>query len=477
MTDTIRALAGDFPALPQSSWTELAIKALRGADFETTLGRTTKDGISRGPVFFSAPKSAQTINQHARNEFLPWGMRQSLVEASPEAANLTALDDLMGGVSELELRLDASGTFGLAACDLDALDACLKGIDLSLAPIHLDALNHATDHADILIALYARRRLDGEDLKGGLGLSPIELTARHGRTITADELKTTTKLALLCNAAFPKLKIMRVDAALAHEAGASEVEELAMMAASGAAYMRLLMEAGLDADQASAAIEFRLAADADIHLGIAKLRAARRIWAQITASFGASRTAQIMDLHVTTSTRMLSAKDAWTNLIRTSCAGFAAVSGGADALTIKPLTEAIGRPTGFGRRVARNLHILLAEESHLGRVTDPAAGSYLHENLTEQLALKAWEMFQDIEAQGGLSKSLETGWLQGQIANSLTARLKAVEEGDEIILGVTTHPDKAPKAVECNDLWPEITPEEGALSPIRLATQFEGAMS
>jgi methylmalonyl-CoA mutase len=477
MTHTIRALAGGFPALTAADWTPLAIKALRGADFDDTLTRQTIDGISRGPVFFDVPKGTQAVDTRARDLHLPWGMRQALVEATPEAANAAALDDLMGGVSELELRLDASGLYGLAASDIDALDAALKGIDMSLAPIHLNALNNAADHADWLIALFARRRLDGEELRGGLGLSPIEKAGRLGRQVRKGELKHIAKIARLSAAAFPKLKIMRCDASLAHEAGGSDVQELAMLAASASAYMQLLMDADFSADDAAQSIEARLAADTDIHLTIAKLRAARRIFARITAAFGASTNAQRLKLHVVTSGRMLSATDPWSNLIRVACAGFAGAVGGADAMTIRPMTDPIGRPTRFARRVARNLHILLAEESHLGKVTDPAAGSYLHESLSDDLANAAWQMFQDIEQQGGLAQSLETGWLQGQIAEMRDARLAQIAGGKAPILGVTKFTDPDPKTVDVDGAWPNLEPMEGALMPMRFAAGFEGEAS
>jgi methylmalonyl-CoA mutase len=477
MTHSIRALAEGFPALTAADWTPLAIKALRGADFDETLARQTVDGVTRGPIFFNAPDGTQPVDVRPRNPHLPWGMRQALVEASPQAANAAALDDLMGGASELELRLDASGLFGLAASDIDTLDAALKGIDMSLAPIHLNALNNAADHADWLIALFARRRLDGEELRGGLGLSPIEKAGRLGRQVRKGELKHIAKIARLSSAAFPKLKIMRCDASLAHEAGGSDVQELAMLAASAATYMRLLMDSGFSADDAAMAIEARLVADTDIHLTIAKLRAARRIFACITKAFGASTDGQHLNLHVVTSGRMLSATDPWSNLIRIACAGFAGAVGGADAMTIRPMTDPIGRPTRFARRVARNLHILLAEESHLGKVTDPASGSYLHESLSAGLADKAWQMFQDIEKQGGLAQSLETGWLQGQIASSREARLAEIADGREVILGVTKFADPDPKALEVDGPWPKLEIVEGALTPMRFAASFEGAAS
>lgn len=477
MTDTIRDFAGDFPAQSAASWRVLAEKALRGADFETAVDRHTIDGLKRGPVFFERPEGTGAVDAAPRDQSLPWGMRQSIVEASPHEANTAALDDLIGGVSELDLRLDTSGRFGLKANEIEMLDTALKGIDLSLAPIYLDSLDGQGHHAHLLLTLFARRRLDGEHLTGGLGLSPIERAARQGIALDDQCFPKARGLAELAQAAFPQLKIFRADAALAFEAGGSEVQELAVLAASSAAYMRLMLEAGLSASAAAQAIEARLAADTDIHLTIAKLRAARRLFARIAQSFGANEAAQRLSLQVTTSGRMMSAKDAWTNMIRTACAGFAAAAGGADAITIRPFTNAIGRPTGLGRRVARNLHILLAEESHIGKVTDPAAGSYLHETLSDELAQAAWALFQQIERRGGLAGAFADGWLQGEIAAVRGKRLQRLADGEDVILGVTQHPDPQPKPAETNGLWPELDAPDGALSPIRLAASFEGATS
>ncbi|MDG1416844.1 MAG: methylmalonyl-CoA mutase family protein [Maricaulis sp.] len=474
MTKTVLAFADGFPTPTTGDWAQLAEKALRGADFDDTLVRSTSDGITRGPIFFDAPEGSQSVDHAPRDQHLPWGMRQTLVEATPAAANAAALEDLIGGVSELELRLDPAGKLGLAACDLESLDETLRGVDLSLAPVHLDALNHSTDHANLLITLFARRRLDGDEVSGGLGLAPIELRARQAIRYSDQDFDSVIDLAQLTAAAFPKLKIMRCNASLAFEAGGTEVQELAMLVASGASYMRLLMDAGLEANQAATAIEGRLAVDADIHLGIAKLRAARRIWARMAGAFGASDAASRLSLQTTTSYRMLSATDPWSNLIRVSCAGFAAASGGADTITIRPLTEALGRPTRFGRRIARNLHMLLAEESHLGKVTDPAAGSYLHETLSDKLANAAWQLFQDIETRGGLYDSMKSGWFQGLISAARNSRQQAIMERSETLIGVNKFPDPDPKAVDVDDTWPHLDPEEGAMLPMRWATALEG---
>lgn len=471
-TGQIHGWAGDFPTADYTVWRQLADKALRGADFDDTLVRHTPDGLERGPVFFSAPETSGPVDTAPRDIHRPFAMRQTIVEAQPAEARQAALDDLMGGVSDLGLVLDPTGATGLKADTLDDLDAALDGIDLALAPVHLETLAGQGHHAHLLLALYARRRVDGETVTGSLGLDPVGRAARQGVAQAPSCFDKARDIAQLAHEAFPRLHVFKANGAQVFEAGGSEVQELAVTAASLAMYMRHLIGWGFTPDLAARAIELHVCVDADIHLGIAKLRAVRRVATQILTAFGVSETARRIDLHVTTAHRMLSASDPWTNLIRNACAGFAAAAGGADSLTVRPLTDAIGRPTRFGRRVARNLHILLAEESHVGKVTDPAAGSYLHETLTEQLARAAWSRFQAIEAEGGLAAAYDAGTVQAEIVQARTARLARIRNGDEAILGVTQYPDPDPRAVETMGRWPDMPDSD--LSPMRFAAEFEG---
>jgi len=174
-----------------------------------------------------------------------------------------------------------------------------------------------------------------------------------------------------------------------------------------------------------------LTTNQDGHLSIAKLRSARRIYARIAENFGV--TDAPLSLHTITSKRMMQSTDPWTNMLRVMSAGFGAVIGGADFITTRPFTDAIGHATGFGHRIARNMQLMMMEESHLGQVKDAAFGSYFHERMTESLAQAAWAEFQRIEAEGGLD-NIEP------FKARIKAAAKARAEKAEPILGVTLHP-------------------------------------
>lgn len=410
MSDTLHDLIGDMPAGGAEAWQGLAEKALRGAGFESTLVRRTADGLARGPVFFEGETAA--LPDRPRDPHLPWQIRQTFVDATTKSANAALLDDLMGGVTQIALQVDATGEFGIPLADAEELEAVLAGVELSIAPVFLEP-GHSLDAGAVgtkLLALGAS--------SGGLGL------------------QADNEALLDLAAALPGFGVCSVDARCVHDTGGSEAQEIAYAAAGFAEALGRLVEGGVEADQAVSQIEVILAADADIHLSIAKIRAARAVLAQILTAYDANGAPAI---RVVTSGRMMTRLDPWTNLIRLSAASFAASVSGADAVTILPATRALGRPDSFARRIVRNLHILLQEESHVGVVADPSAGSYLHETLARSLAEKGWAIFQDIEAAGGFGKLDADSPFVADVASARTALEKKYVSGAGILFGVNRY--------------------------------------
>lgn len=236
-----------------------------------------------------------------------------------------------------------------------------------------------------------------------------------------------------------------MDALPYHEAGGSAAQELGSSLATGVAYLRALTEAGLTVEQAAAQLEFRYAATADQFLTIAKLRAARRLWARVAEVCGAPG-GQVQ--HAVTSPVMMSRRDPWVNMLRTTVATLAAGVGGADAVTVLPFDHALGLPDAFARRIARNTSTILVEESHLSRVIDPAGGSWYVERLTDELAHAGWEFFQRIEQEGGQAAALRSGRLRQDLADTWAARSAKLAKRREPITGVSEFPNLAERLVE-----------------------------
>ncbi|MGY6660805.1 MAG: methylmalonyl-CoA mutase family protein [Glycocaulis sp.] len=448
MTDQIIPLADGFAPATPDAWEALAVKALAGKPVDS-LVRRTRDDVARGPLF--APHNAAAPDAAlpgtppfargrvlARDAYLPWAMRQAHDTAAPREANTAILADLVGGASEITLKIDPSGRSGIAARNSDELEAVLADVMLDLAPVHLRAGAWDIEAAGLLLDVLERRDAVAG---GGLGLSAA-LGREAGKRIA---------LATRAREISPAIRAFRADGRAIFEAGGTEVQELAFAAASAAEAIEALVKSGWDAGDAAATIEVELAADTDIHLTIAKLRAMRLIWAKVMDAWGVSDERSALYLHATTGERGLSAIDPWTNLIRAACAGFAATAGGADALTITPMTRALGRSTSFSRRLARNLHILLAEETHAGKISDPAGGSYLHETLSHQLAEAAWGEMQRIIALGGASAALRSDSWKADIAKAADGLMKLVSTGKEPVIGVTSFPDLDPRALKAED--------------------------
>src|SRR6478672_5322762 len=201
------------------------------------------------------------------------------------------------------------------------------------------------------------------------------------------------------------VRAITVDGPAFHNHGASASWELAGSVAAGVAYLRLLRDGGLGVRDALRQISFRFAADDDQFMTIGKLRAARQLWARVAELLG-DPDAGVATIHAVTSLPMMAERDPWVNMLRTTLAAFGAGVGGADTVLVQPFDVAIpggfpGIAAGFSRRIARNTQLLLLEESHIGRVLDPAAGSWFVEDLTEQLAEQAWTHFREIEKRGG----------------------------------------------------------------------------
>ena len=263
-----------------------------------------------------------------------------------------------------------------------------------------------------------------------------------------------------------------------HEAGGSEAQELAAMLATLVAYLRACEAAGLRPRMALGKIALALAADADLFLTIAKFRAARRLVARVAEACGAGSAAESIQLTASTSERMMARRDPWVNMLRTTIACAGAAFGGAEAITVLPFTWALGKPDAFARRIARNTHLVLQEESSAARVTDPAHGSWYVEKLTDDLAKAAWALFQEIEAQGGMAAALESGFIQEKIARVAEARAGDIAHGRVELTGVSAFPKLGDDGVKV-DPHPPFDPvvkggtSVAPLTPRRLAEPFE----
>ena len=451
-------LAAEFPAVTRQQWQRLVAKVLRvdGDCPERQLATITADGIEIEPLYV-ADGSRPVPGYPGQPPFVRgrgpagnrggWDVRQRHEHPDPATAREQIMEDLEGGVSSLWLGV------GDGRIPVDALPDVLAETYLDLAPIILDAGGQFAHAAEAYLDVAARRGVPAGALAGCLGADPLGVLARTGADADADTdpntgtsanaaagLAAAVDLARRCAADFPGIRAIVVDALPYHEAGGSDAEELGCALAAGLEYLRAMRAAGLSADAAFRQLEFRFAATADQFATIAKLRAARRVWARVAQQCGVTSDAGGQWQHAVSSWSMLTRRDPWNNILRATLACFAAGVGGADAITVAPFDAAVGQPDRLARRVARNVHALLVEESHVARVIDPAGGSWYVEDLTGQLAVKAWAWFQEIERAGGLRAALAAGVIAGRLAASREERRDALARRREAVTGVSEFP-------------------------------------
>ncbi|MCM3884970.1 methylmalonyl-CoA mutase subunit beta [Frankia sp. R82] len=455
------SLAADFPESTRGEWQKLVLGVLRKSgvateantpvDVEDLLATATYDGPRIQPLYTADDAPAAGVGLPGLAPFVRggrpqgagpsgWDVRALHVGPDASAAGVDVLADLENGVTSLWLRLGEGGL------PVEALGTVLAEVYLDLAPVALDAGGRAAQAADEFLRVADARGVLGSQLSGTLGADPIGLAARAGLGAAGPAgLAEAAALAQRCAREFPGLRALVVDAQPYHRAGGSDAQELAASVATGVAYLRLLTDAGLSLTEAFGQLEFRYAVTADQFTSIAKLRAARRLWARVAQVCGAAPAERAQRQHAVTSTAMMTRRDPWVNMLRTTLACFAAGVGGADAVTVLPFDTRLGLPDDFSRRIARNTQILLQEESSLIRVIDPAGGSWFVESLTERLAEAAWSAFTEIERSGGIVAALRDGLVAERISASRVARAEAIAHRHDPITGVSEFPNVTEK--------------------------------
>jgi methylmalonyl-CoA mutase len=471
-------LAADFPSATHDDWRKLVDAVLKGAPY-ARLESKTYDGLTIEPLYERAP-GARAVT--GRGPAAAWTLLQRVDHPDPAAANAQALDDLENGATGLVLvfvgSVSASG-FGLEP-STTALTRALSGIDLGACTIDLNLSPASRYVVRDFAGLVKSRGLAPASVDLRFSINPIGGFAAAGRSPRNWEGHANYLAAMVGELAGDGFRgpFVVADGRVIHNAGGSEAQELAFALASAVAYLRALEGGDLGLEAARAAIYFRLAADADQFLTIAKFRAARKLWARVEAACGLS--AKPVIIGAETAWRMMTKRDPYVNVLRSTIAVVAAGFGGADAITVLPHTAPLGLPDALARRIARNTQVVLLEESNLGRVGDPAAGSGALEAITQQLCATAWAQFQDIEKAGGVWAALENGSIQRNVGAVRAERQKAVARGKEVLTGTNAFPDIHESAAAVFDVAPWPAAGDGpaavttaALPRLRLAEPFE----
>ena len=472
-------LAADFAPATYEDWRKLVDGVLKGAPFEKLVGKTS-DGLKIDPIYRRAQGAAPVAGRAAA---APWQIMQRIDHPDAKAANAQALHDLENGATGLTLVFaGATSAHGYRAGSVGGSRS--KG-----SRRHLSRRRHrhrASDRPAVADGRHSRRRIYQAQRHRSRRLRyPLRARPARGLCGVGSSPYSWAEIVPAVTGAIKGLAAMgfkgpfaAADGRVIHDAGGSEVQELAFVLACGVAYLRAIEQPGVALEDAQGMVYARLAADADQFLTLAKFRALRLLWARIEQACGL--TPKPLFIAADTAWRMLTQRDAYVNMLRATMATFSAGLGGANAITVLPHTLALGLPDPFARRAARNTQLVLLEESNLAKVSDPAAGSGGIETLTRQLCEAAWSLFQEIEKAGGIFAALEQNLIQRKVAATRAVREANIAKRRDVLTGASEFPNLHEADVAVLDAKPVVLPPYGEakfkfdpLPPMRLAAPFE----
>jgi methylmalonyl-CoA mutase len=469
--NTYEKLFEEFPATSASEWRKAAEEFLKGAPFDKKLVTKTPEGVDLQPIY--TREDWEKLPLQATWPGLPpylrdsealgsrpngWRIAQELPYGEPEEFNQALLRDLNRGQNCVNLLFDIAtrlgldpdsgqpgevGGCGLSLANVQDVDRALRGVDLAAVPVHAPAGISALSITALLAAWLAGQGGKPSSLSGAILNDPIgEWVGRGsipgGLQGAYDEMAALTDWVARNNV---RLRTVGVQASLWADAGGSAVHELAFGLATGVEYLRELSRRKLNVNHSAPRFLFTYSLGSHFFVEIAKLRAARLIWARATGAAGGGNDAQRLFFHGRTSLWNKTVLDPHVNLLRATSEAFAGIAGGCLSIHVAAFDECFRVPDDFSRRLARNIQIILAEECQLNRVVDPAGGSWYVEALTLQLAEKAWALFQETERKGGMAAALKAGFPQEAVAASAKDRIASAESRKDGIIGTNLHPN------------------------------------
>lgn len=495
MANQKEKLFSNFPPISTEEWMAKITADLKGADFEKKLVWRTNEGFNVNPFYRSENlEGFNTVNSlpgefpyvRGTKKDNDWYTRQDIDVKDFKAANAKALDVLYKGITSLGFHIDGDD---VNAENIKTLlkDIHPEAVELNFSTCHRKAL----DLTKILVEYIKESGADVMKCFGSVNYDPFKPLLKKGRSADGwvDKAAEIVKAA----ATLPRFRVLAVNAHALNDSGAYNYQELGYALANGNQLMSALVEAGLDAGLVAKKIKFNFGIGGNYFMEIAKFRAARWLWAEIVEAYkpicpndcpnrsseGVCLCAAKIYTHAQTSTFNKTVYDAHVNLLRTQTESMSATIAGINSLTVRPFDETYKTPDDFSERIARNQQLLLKEECHFDKITDPSAGSYYIENLTKSIAEQGWKLFLEVDEKG-FYEALKAGTVQTAVKASADNRFKALATRREVLLGTNQFPNFTEKAegkiVEgagCNCGCSSEKGEYMALPTNRLGTAFE----
>lgn len=460
-TKSKKDLFEEFPPVSTEEWEKVIAQDLKGADYKEKLRWDTGEGINALPFYRredleNIPRKATIDNTFAIDN--SWEIRQPIIEQEVDEANEKALDALNRGADALQFHLKIRRTEGMLGGDLEGtaiqnqedFSQLLNNVSLEKKAIHFDSGLGSPALLGMLWNQVRNQDLNVENVRATFLYDPFSTILLSGqlhkreKDIEAD----IAQLAGFSSQNLPGVRPLAINAKVYHNCGATIIQELTYGLATASEYLSILTEDNLEVDKAAKSLHFNFSIGSSYFLEIAKFRAARLLWKNLIDAFGGNIDKSPAYLHGETSQWNKTLYNPYTNMLRTTTEGMSAAIAGCDSITVIPFDRHFKKPSEFSDRIARNSQIIMNEEAYLDKVKDPAAGSYYIEKLTDDIARKAWQLFQEVEQEGGLLKSIKNGTIQSAIGESQQKRDQAIANRERIFVGTNQYPNPEDKMAD-----------------------------
>ena len=471
----------EFPPVPTEKWEEVITADLKGADYERKLVWKTGEGFNVRPYYRAenlegikflgsqAGEFPYVRGTHAHNR---WRVHQTVSVVCPKEANAEALKILNAGVDSLGFCI-ASADFSAADLDMLLKDICIPAVEITFCGEKM------ANVAELVLAKVEKEGIAKEDVRIAFCIDPlVKGLSSKGDFCSPNGEKCIARIVELIHKTkeYKHVRIVTVAGQTFGNSGSTIVEELAFTLSAGHDYLVRLTDAGLDVDAAARKLRFSFSVSSNYFMEIAKFRAARMLWANIVKGYGpAKNCACKMQIHAETSRWNQTVYDPYVNMLRGTTEAMSATIAGVHSLEVMPFDASFENPTEFSKRIARNVELLLKNESHFDQVVDPAGGSYYVENLTQSIAAEAWKLFLEIEEKGGYTEAYKAGLIVERIKASAAAKDKNIATRRQTLLGANQYPnftEVAGKEITAESVTRKQA-EGNVLVPYRGAMAFE----
>jgi methylmalonyl-CoA mutase len=480
-------LFSEFPPVTVAEWEEKIKEDLKGADYAKKLIRKTLDNITIKPYYTAAELEPINYLEQVPGSFPfvrgdkpgnnNWEIRQDFKVTDIETVVEKVDIALSRGVTAIGFDLKGKG-------DLYYHDfrQMISGIDLTKTPVSFLVADTAPQILDYLLKALDDLKVSRSDFKGSLEFDPLGHLASTGGFYNSeeDDMQNAAKLLSVATEELPGLRVMAVNSHLFSDAGVSAVQELAYGLAMMADYLVRYTNEEHNVTVIAKHLQWNIGTGADYFIEIAKIRAARMLFSALLSGFDSKAIDSSVFIHSITTKWNKTLYDPNVNLLRLTTEAMSATLGGCDSLLVRPFDSTYNEPTDFSERLARNIQIILKEESYFNKVVDPSAGSYYIESLTNSLIENAWDLFLTIDDQGGFIKSFAQGIISSEVKKSADRRTEMVASRREILLGTNQYPNMNESVSGCiaEDIaFPEAgTNDKQIAKPIfttRAAAEFE----